>query len=325
MRGGIDGYAYGLRSTWELVRNTGSSLVRGDWEGVRRYGGALLEGVVKGWVWGGIRTAVQLAWGAVKMSTPIGLFETVPAWWHAIQDARAGKRGGWDVALTSLFLAANLLGIYGGVNYGVKTANEFRAFSDTLSPAAQSQYISLNTLEQFRLFRTVRAVDAPPEAVEFYLEQTARPGSPLGELPMAEALRVSTLARQAVQNPQAEAVLIGKYFKNSSLSYEQLGEDLTYTHLNLKEPYWGEFKGIVSEYNLGEGTWWELVNRPFIEEVAQSGKPVYVNVNPEDPVAFGTGNLHSEIQLLQEFGYELVSEQPVTVNGVELWIMMPPK
>ena len=120
LRDGIAGFSYGVRSTIDLARRTGSSLLKGDWEGVRRYGGALLEGTVKGWIWGSIQTVGHLAWGAIKTVTPIGLFETVPAWTNALQEARAGKRGGWDVALTSLFLMANLIGIAGAVN-GVQT------------------------------------------------------------------------------------------------------------------------------------------------------------------------------------------------------------
>ena len=120
LRDGIAGFSYGVRSTIDLARRTGSSLLKGDWEGVRRYGGALLEGTVKGWIWGSLQTVGHLAWGAIKTVTPIGLFETVPAWTSALQEARAGKRGGWDVALTSLFLMANLIGIAGAVN-GVQT------------------------------------------------------------------------------------------------------------------------------------------------------------------------------------------------------------
>jgi hypothetical protein len=196
LRDGIAGFSYGVRSTIDLARRTGSSLLKGDWEGVRRYGGALLEGTVKGWIWGSIQTVGHLAWGVIKTVTPIGLFETVPAWMNALQEARAGKRGGWDVALTSLFLMANLIGIAGGVN-GIQTANEFRTFPDSLSPAAQSQYISLSTIEQIKVFNAVRSTGASPAAVEFYLEQTARPGSPLADLPLADALRVSALAAES--------------------------------------------------------------------------------------------------------------------------------
>jgi hypothetical protein len=107
------------------------------------------------------------------------------------------------------------------------------------------------------------------------------------------------------------------------LSYERLGASLQYTHLNLEEPGWSEFTNIVNEYNLGEDAWWELVDEPFIQKVAQSGKPVYVNVNPANPEAVGTGNLYKEIRLLKELGYKPKGEVWVTVNGekVELWLM----
>ena len=315
LRDGLAGFAYGVHATGVLTLQTASSLLKGDREGVRRYGGALLKGVIQGWIWGSIRTVGQLAWGTVKMATPIGLFETVPTWWHAIKDAWAGKRGGWDVALTSLFLMLNLIGLYGGVS-SIKTANEFRTFQDTLPPAAQSQYISLSTAEQIRLFRAVRAADASPDAVDFYLEQIARPGSPLADLPLTDALRISSLAKDAIRNPQAEAVLIGRYYPNKPLSYEQLGNKLGFTYLDMEESAWNEFVSIA-----GKDAWWDLVNEPFMQQVGQSGKPVYVNVKP---IRVTRGNLYAELKVLQDgFGYKVVGKE--VIDGVTLWKMVPSK
>jgi len=113
LRAGAAGLAYGVRMTWTLGAETVASLVRGDWENAKRYGSVLAEGIVKGWLWGTIRTAALLVWGGIKMTTPLGLFETVPTWWKAVKGVWEGKRGKWDVLLTSLFLAANVIGMAG--------------------------------------------------------------------------------------------------------------------------------------------------------------------------------------------------------------------
>ncbi len=113
LRDGWAGLKYGIRTTLYLEYKTRAALLRGDWKGVKLYGSALVKGVVKGWVGGGIRVIHHLAWGTFKAMTPIGLFETVPTWWHAIKGAWDGKRGKWDVVFTSLLLMANVVGIAG--------------------------------------------------------------------------------------------------------------------------------------------------------------------------------------------------------------------
>jgi hypothetical protein len=74
---------------------------------------------------------------------------------------------------------------------------EFNAFRDGLSPWDQIRFEELSLLEQTRLADLATLMDLPPDAVGFYLEQTARPGSPLTGLPLADALRVSALAAES--------------------------------------------------------------------------------------------------------------------------------
>jgi hypothetical protein len=74
---------------------------------------------------------------------------------------------------------------------------EFNAFRDGLSPWDQIRFEELSLLEQTRLADLATLMDLPPDAVGFYLEQTARPGSPLTNLPLADALRVSALAAES--------------------------------------------------------------------------------------------------------------------------------
>jgi len=135
----------------------------------------------------------------------------------------------------------------------------------------------------------------------------------LTNLPLADALKVSSFAEKAIQNPQAPAAIIGKYWKGLPNSYERLGADFGFTHLNLPEPSWTEFK-----LDYGEASWWPYINEPFAWRVAMSQKPVYVNVNPDD---VSGGNLYAEIQALRQLGYTVTGKE--IINGIELWKMVP--
>ena len=54
-----------------------------------------------------------------------------------------------------------------------------------------------------------------------------------------------------------------------------------------------------------------------MKTVAESKKPVYVNV---DPNSVSGGNLANEIGLLKGYGY--INDGPVTIKGIQLWIMV---
>ena len=78
-----------------------------------------------------------------------------------------------------------------------KQVSEFRAFQERLSPSAQASFQTLSLLEQTRLADLASKMKLSPGAMEFYLTETARPGSPLAELPLTDALRVSNLAAES--------------------------------------------------------------------------------------------------------------------------------
>lgn len=287
---GWAGLTYGVSSTLRLAGETFRSISKGDWGRAKRYGGALLEGTVKGWLWGGIQTTAEFVWGAIKMATPIGLFETIPAWWSAVKEARAGKRGGWDVALTSLVLLTNVLGMYGTVN-GVRTANEFRTFQDTLSPSAQSEYITLSTAEQIRLFNAARNTDVPSTAIEFYLSEIGRPASPLAELPLADALKISSLATETGQGP----VLLD-YISHGELASQPWIE---YIPSNFRSKVVPAFEGEeVIPLKLTQS---RVAYRYWGGESEETGSPwltVYSNLTPEQArslLALPDGNLANHI------------------------------
>ena len=71
---------------------------------------------------------------------------------------------------------------------------EMNAIRKTLSPANQAAYDGLSIFERVNLTNLAKAMKAPPEAVNFYLEQIAKGDSPLARLPLTDALRISTLA-----------------------------------------------------------------------------------------------------------------------------------
>ncbi len=135
-----------------------------------------------------------------------------------------------------------------------------------------------------------------------------------------EAVEVLDMARQAVRNPDAQAVLIGRYFKDTPNSYERLGEHFGFTHLNMDAAAYKKFQEYVNEGDLSADAWWRLVNEPFIQEVARSRKPVYVNVDPNN---IRGGNLSKELEALREYGYQYASKE--IIDGVALWKLLPSK
>jgi hypothetical protein len=88
---------------------------------------------------------------------------------------------------------------------------------------------------------------------------------------------VTTFYNQAVQNPGSQASLIGRYIKNSPLSYEKQAESLGLRHLNLKKgSLWTQFKQIFEE-----SAWWDLINEPFVRAIARQGKSVFLTTSPK--------------------------------------------
>jgi hypothetical protein len=73
---------------------------------------------------------------------------------------------------------------------------EFRNCQESLSPAGQALFSELSLLEQTRIAEVAIKMKLPSSALEFYLTESARPGSSLAKLPLTDALRVSSLAEQ---------------------------------------------------------------------------------------------------------------------------------
>ncbi len=83
-----------------------------------------------------------------------------------------------------------------GVFRGIKEVNQFRAYQDSLSPSEQLAFYDLPFWRQIQIYDAAQKLGISPKALEFYLDESARPGSPLAGLSIPEALRVSSLAEQ---------------------------------------------------------------------------------------------------------------------------------
>ncbi len=84
-----------------------------------------------------------------------------------------------------------------GVFRGVKEVNQFRAYQESLPPSAQTQLSKLPPWRQAELVKAAQELRISPDAMDFYLTESARPGSPLAGLSIPKALRVSSLADQS--------------------------------------------------------------------------------------------------------------------------------
>jgi hypothetical protein len=78
-----------------------------------------------------------------------------------------------------------------------KQASDFLAYQESLSPSGQTALAELSLLEQTQIVDLAAKMKLSPGGLEFYLTESARPGSPLANLSLAESLRVSSLAEQS--------------------------------------------------------------------------------------------------------------------------------
>lgn len=86
-----------------------------------------------------------------------------------------------------------------GAFRGVKELNQYKAFQETLSPSTQRVLADLPITRQFEILDLARELDLSTGALEFYLSESARPGSTFVDLPLSDALKVSSLAEQSGQ------------------------------------------------------------------------------------------------------------------------------
>ncbi len=91
-----------------------------------------------------------------------------------------------------------------------KQFSDFRAFQESLTSSEQASFAELSLLEQTSIADMAIKMNLPPGTLEFYLTEFVRPGSPLADLPLTDALRVSSLA---VESGKSAFIIdyIGRY------------------------------------------------------------------------------------------------------------------
>ena len=121
--------------------------------------------------------------------------------------------------------------------------------------------------------------------------------------------------KKAFHNRSANAALIGKYIPGSSASYEKIAAANGLAHLDLKEPIYAYLKRLYGQN--ADKIWWKYINLPFIEEIAESRKVLYLSTDPK--TLSTTSDTFREIAELAKRGYS----QPVLDPKTGLWIMYP--
>lgn len=95
-----------------------------------------------------------------------------------------------QVATTAVLLGLLFLG-------GKHELDKVTTFRESLPPSSQVLMLEKSFLEQSKLFNTAEALKVSPEAVDFYLTESARPNSVLADLPLTDALNISSFAEQS--------------------------------------------------------------------------------------------------------------------------------
>lgn len=123
---------------------------------------------------------------------------------------------------------------------------------------------------------------------------------------------------EAVQNPESDIAAIGKYVRPGGTapyeSYEAAADRLGASHINLKEPYLSQYRQF---FGGGDQAWRAFINKPYLEGVANAGKPVIVTTPPD--LIGATSTTQWEIDTLVGLGYS----EPVADPATGLWIMLP--
>ncbi|HEX2994980.1 MAG TPA: Ig-like domain repeat protein, partial [Anaerolineales bacterium] len=92
-------------------------------------------------------------------------------------------------------IASSLL-VFLFITLGAQKAAQFDALKNSLSPSTQMNFQDLPLSEQARIAEFATKMKPSPGALEFYINELARPGSPLAGLPLDQALHISSLAEQ---------------------------------------------------------------------------------------------------------------------------------
>ncbi|MFN8380656.1 MAG: hypothetical protein U0V02_01880 [Anaerolineales bacterium] len=233
---------------------------------------------------------------------------------------------------------AALLGLlFLGGKYELDTYNKVTTFQETLSPSAQTSLLEMSYAKQVELFNAAETLKVSPQALDFYLTESARSGSPLAWESLNTGLKYSEIYTQ-IQSSNAQVAVKGLPFP-SQMKIFGLGErpvpikdipvlSLTPQEINVLRMISTENPNanyaVLGTYNGGKGYTYlagedgltflnmpnvlfdyyknypadfKLVNEQFVVELAEQGKPVVLSVN---------------LKAIQEMGKLPENERPTT-------------
>lgn len=109
---------------------------------------------------------------------------------------------------------------------------------------------------------------------------------------------LATLYERSVHNMDAKQATLGSFKRNDASSYEQVARESGDAHFNLEGTGWSDAK---AKYGVNDGQLYELLNRPFLEEVAGKKLPVRFTHDPTSRDV--TPTLEMEYLFLKDAGY----------------------
>ncbi len=109
---------------------------------------------------------------------------------------------------------------------------------------------------------------------------------------------LSALYDKSTHNMGAGQATLGRFIPGNSKSYEQIAQQNGDAHFNLKNPGWQETRNT---YNLSDEALYELLNKPFLDEIVAKGMPVRFTDNP---AARPGSAVDKELKYLEMNGYE---------------------
>jgi len=89
---------------------------------------------------------------------------------------------------------------------GMKNLSELRALAEVRSPAAQIALIEKSPIQQLKILETARSLKISPEALDFYLEHSVQPDSPLAIESMSVGLKYSDIYIK-INSPDAQLAI----------------------------------------------------------------------------------------------------------------------
>lgn len=111
---------------------------------------------------------------------------------------------------------------------------------------------------------------------------------------------LSALYKESIHHMDADRATLGRFVKDSATSYEKVAQENGSAHFNLQGTQWGDAKDA---FDLTDAQLYELLNKPFLDDVISKGLPVEFTHNPRLPENKSAIALNKELDYLEENGY----------------------